>query len=157
MRIEHWLGITQIVITLLGMWFAPRIAVQLSLRQFRSQKWWERLSLSYDGLLRSLSYIYWYASKHEELLHQNVHWKPGDDVKEKYSAALHEIRLKYYGERYLLSEASIEALRCFFEETDLESIEDMSDFEYFQEYGRAAYKCTKVIGQEAKRELLRAS
>jgi hypothetical protein len=57
MKPEHWISIAQIAITLMGMFVASKLAVSSSLKQFRSQKWWERQGDVYNRLLENLAVI----------------------------------------------------------------------------------------------------
>jgi hypothetical protein len=52
MTTKDWV---QLAVTLVGMVVGPLIAIQLSLKQFRSQKWWEKQEQAYSQLLSSLS------------------------------------------------------------------------------------------------------
>lgn len=57
MKPEHWISIAQICLTLVGMFVASKLAVSSSLKQFRSQKWWERQGDVYNRLLENLAVI----------------------------------------------------------------------------------------------------
>jgi hypothetical protein len=57
MKPENWIGIAQIVITIIGMVIAPLIAVRLSIRQFRSTKSWEKATEAYSAILAQLAIV----------------------------------------------------------------------------------------------------
>jgi len=55
MKPEHWITLCNLLLTAVGLYLGPKIAVRRSLEQFRSQKWWERKASAYDDMIRSAS------------------------------------------------------------------------------------------------------
>lgn len=58
----------QIGVTVVGMLIGPWIAVKLSLRQFRSQRWWEKQADAYTRLLEALYIMQWNLGETENQL-----------------------------------------------------------------------------------------
>jgi hypothetical protein len=57
MKPENWIGIAQIGVTIIGMFIGPMLAIQWSLRQFRSTKSWEQATQAYSELLKQLAIL----------------------------------------------------------------------------------------------------
>jgi hypothetical protein len=63
MKPEHWIAVgsaaTSAILTALGLWLGPRLAVKRSIEEFQSRKWWELRVGTYSVLLEALSSLQW--------------------------------------------------------------------------------------------------
>lgn len=86
---ENWIAIGSAFLTALitgvGLYVGPKIAVKRSIEQFRSQKWWENQASAYAALLSRLAILkhhnrVWYAwaVEHEDMPEE----KKGDFAKD---------------------------------------------------------------------------
>src|SRR5947207_977121 len=61
MALKDWLvPLISVVVTLLGMYYAPKRAVDLALKQFHQQKLWEKKVEVYQQLIGDMSHLYNY-------------------------------------------------------------------------------------------------
>jgi hypothetical protein len=54
MKPEHWITLGNLLLTAIGLYFGPKLAVKRSLEQFRAQKVWERKDQAYTQILSAL-------------------------------------------------------------------------------------------------------
>ena len=62
MTTENWLTL---LLTILGLYLGPKIAVHLALKQFHQQKLWEKKVEIYQQLIRDMSHLYSHFSDAE--------------------------------------------------------------------------------------------
>ena len=68
--IKDWIPGVQILVTIVGMYIGPKLAIHYSLKQFRSQKWWERKAEVYHSLMGHLAILkHAIRLSHERVLH----------------------------------------------------------------------------------------
>jgi hypothetical protein len=142
----------QIVISLIGMFVGPWLAVKWSLKQFRSEKWWEKQYETYSAILEHLSVIQYNSANYCEGIELRYTYAPGDAVKQKMSLACSELDKYTAQEAYLISDAAAEALRSYQREA-WAAPEDSPHDAHEKSYA-AAKKCIAVLTAEAKKLLL---
>jgi hypothetical protein len=142
----------QLTFTVIGMFFGPWLAVRLSLRQFRSQKWWERQQEAYTTLLESLSVILNFYETHFDALIHGEGWRPGSDVFQRLKDARYQLEKYSAIGAYLISDEASEALRLYHRKT-YRADEGCDEDKYFQILSSEAAKCIHVLKAEAKKEL----
>jgi len=150
MKPETWIGIAQIIITLIAMWLAPWLAVKWSLKQFRSQKWWEEKQEAYKTVLECLSIIrYHYANRFDALV-KSYRYEPHEDTSERVRLAHRELELHSATGAYLISNGAAEALHKY--EIQI-NVTEQSERQTYETYRDAASECIDVVKAEARREL----
>ena len=151
MTAKEWLGICQILITLVGMYVGPKLAIHYSLRQFRSQKWWEKQEEAYRILLESLSIIRYYYGNCLDCLFTNSEYNPGEDAKTALTKARHVLEVYTATGAYLISAKAADALLGYYR--DLNKADEHNRASVFNTIHDAAAKCIQVIRDEAKQNL----
>ena len=108
-----------------------RITVNLSIRQFRSQRWWERKADMYSELIKHLSIIqYCYGEWiNDELMEYRKSDKEKQKISKLYRESLDEFIMKCNESAYIVSEKAHNALENIkreieWEETTLNWFED---------------------------------
>ncbi|SRR5712692_2606090 len=148
MKPESWLGVAQIAVTLVGIVLAPYLAVRLSLKRFRSEKWWELQTQTYYRTLENLAII-----KHsiertlENLLHPDYADAPSKILQEQVPLASAELaKIAATGPCYI-SKAASDALDTFIAIWNIDfGGGPESDYDQYLE---AAKKCMEVVRREA--------
>jgi hypothetical protein len=141
----------QVGITTIVAFVGPRLAVQLSLRQFRTQKWWERQQEAYTTLLESLSVILYYYQAHFDTYCRGEGWNPNAQVIEDVRQARYRLEQSSATGAYLVSDVAADALRKFHESVNMENF--VPDQEFFRTFRDEAQKCIQVLKSEAKKDL----
>lgn len=67
MTVEIVKFLAQAVIAVMGAF----LAAHLSMRRFRTEKWWERKAAAYSGLVEALHHMKWYPSEHIDAAIEN--------------------------------------------------------------------------------------
>jgi hypothetical protein len=149
MKPETWIGIAQIIITIIGMIVGPWLAVRWSLRRFRSEKWWERQEEAYGTLLGDLVVAKQYLFEAwEGLVRQQP--TPNDEMTIRYRKACSDIELQVYAGPYLLSEETIKTAKTFLGQIDTES----NDYAgHLRKCTDSVTYCVDVVREEAKKQL----
>jgi hypothetical protein len=113
MKPEHWFTLCNLVLTAIGLYFGPTIAVRRSLEQFRSQKWWERKANAYDELIRAASRLCAYHSRCVDVemkgWQMTEEWKRATDEKRKEAVGILENYSDFGG--FAISETAGYAIR----------------------------------------------
>lgn len=130
------------------------ITVKLSLRQFRSQRWWEKKAEAYSQIIEHLSYLQYYFG---EWFEEGVGTKKiGDEYRKRlsegYQKARESIEKASASGAYIVSEDTITALSKLLRE--LEKTDQNGDWvgDLGQHYG-AVKECIKKIRDYAKSDL----
>ena len=156
MKPEHWIAIGSAVLTAIltaiGLYVGPKLAVKRSLEQFRSQKWWERQQEVYTQLLEDLSIIYSHDLDVMDQIETENNYKLTTEISGMITSARHRVeRLSVTG-AYMISEAAACALTKYQRASyraDAESHPHAAcDIE-----SSAAKECLEIIKQEAKKAL----
>jgi hypothetical protein len=143
------IGTVKDIVTLVGVFVGPWIAVRISVGQYASQKWWERKADTYARLLEALSILRWNASQeYNKLLHLSSfeYTEPPD----KDSSLIVLAKLTAQG-NYMISERAVKALTEFIRSFTDEPTGDIADT-----IGRqidAADLCLNVIREEANADV----
>lgn len=156
MKPEHWLTLANVILTAIGLYFAPKIAVKRALEQFRATKWWEKQQEAYSCLLGHISTIRYDARLECAAIEEDCERTRGEFLAQLTKTAYFEVeRFSAQGD-YLISPAAAKALQKFQKVIDGWSVpENMSDAHKL--YGNrleAATECIAVLTAEAKKTLL---
>ena len=149
MTLKDWI---QIALTVFGLIAGPFIAVQLSLRQFRSQKWWERQEQVYTEALTYLSFIrFCLLQSHSELVSAPFYKLTETETarQREYGQKLHDISL--IG-GYLISEQASLAIEHFYHIYE-SPVERDNPYDDISEMLYTVDKCIKIVKEEAIKEL----
>ena len=143
-----------LVPAILVSFFTAWITVKFSMRQFYSQRWWEKKAEAYSRIIEELSCLQyclgeWFDSSVE-------HKKFSDEKKEElsrgYRKAEEAIRRSVAMGSYIISESSIKALENLIRE--LETTNNQGDWvgDMDAHFG-AVKKCIERIREYAKKDL----
>jgi hypothetical protein len=140
--------LTGIVIAAVSAW----IAVQLSLRRFRAEKWWERKVDAYSRIIEALHNSKTWTDEH---LDAESHAREIPEEKEKEltgraRAAHDEIRKAINVGGFLLSDEALNRLRQFEKESNKKHD---SWVDYLESDSAATDNCLKDIIEIAKNDL----
>jgi hypothetical protein len=105
------IGTVKDIVTLVGVFVGPWIAVRISVGQYAIQRWWERRADTYARLLEALSILRWNASQeYNKMLHLSSfeHTEPPD----KDPSLIVLAKLAAQG-NYMISERAVKALTDF--------------------------------------------
>ena len=141
----------QVGITAIVSFAGPWIAVKLSLKQFRSQKRWERQQEAYMKILESLAVVRNYYGTLFDCIVRSEVWKPDENELQKFKDARFEIEKYAAAGAYLISEASTKALQKVVGSTVYEPGDPKHEF-----YDRAhtqAGKAIEVLKAEEQKKL----
>jgi hypothetical protein len=101
--------------TLTGVFLGPWIAVQLSLRQFISQKWWERKAETYTEILEILTAINWNAGQSYSRELGEVSLGPAFKMDENSGSPLFKLERLIAAGDFVVSARTVEAVSHFIE------------------------------------------
>lgn len=99
------------ILTGVGLYFGPKLAVKRALEQFRSEKWWERKEQIYTTLLEQLSLIYHHHSKLLNAEHMGETLSLSDKDRELVDQALQHLKKSLELGQYLISTDAAKALQ----------------------------------------------
>lgn len=130
------------------------ITVRLSIKQFYTQKWWEKKADTYSKIIEELSYLQFYFG---ELFDEGVQIKQISDedreeLRKKYKNSKQLIFKTYASGAYIISNNSIKALEELIKELDEEKPNCHFVDNYDRWYGKTK-DCINKIREEAKRDL----
>lgn len=148
----------QIIITILSAIFIATISswitIQLSLKRFRSERWWEKKAEAYSKIIEAMHDFKAFSEKHLEAMIGGHEISDERDVELRHRAktARREIDKIIDTGQFLLSEKSNIRLKKFISE--IHSFENKSDwFEYLQYDLSISNKCLMDLIQLAKEDL----
>ena len=110
MKPENWISIVVATWTAIALFVGPRIAVKLSLRQFRSQKWWERQQAAYTEMLEDLSVVFSYHVNLMDTIETGSKYNRTPQVTERVSLARDRLERQSATGAYMISDKTAEAL-----------------------------------------------
>jgi hypothetical protein len=150
---ENWIAVgsasVTAVLTGLGLYFGPKLAVKQSIKQFQSQKWWDERYKAYTTILDALSII---QHVNQDLYGQKAGGADPLFIPEEMRTALGKAHLevnKYSSQGpHLISATAASALKKY----QQERIHDVGT-ELVQMYERdaeSAGRCIAIISAEAK-------
>lgn len=130
------------------------ITVRLSIKQFYTQKWWEKKADTYSKIIEELSYLQYYFG---ELFDEGVQLKTiSEEEHEELRIKFRESKLlifkTYAAGAYIISDNSIIALKELIKELDIEKTNCHFVDNYDRWYG-ATRDCIEKIREQATREL----
>jgi hypothetical protein len=141
---------TGIVIAAVSSW----ITVQLSLKRFRSERWWERKVQAYEKIIGALHDSKAFADKHLEAEYsgRKISEEKDKELRSRSKVAHEEIEKAIDTGSFLLSDEALSRLKQY--QKDMEKASDTrSWFEYVDEDLAATGNCLKDLIQIAKRDL----
>ena len=145
---DNWIAIGSALLTALvtaiGLYIGPKLAVRRSLEQFRSQKWWERQHEMYTNILEDLSAICAYTTNRMNAPAERI----TPELVERVTLARHRLELTALTGAYLVSETAAKALLRYQKEiSDPELIDNTWDM--WEITSNAAEQCLQIIRSEA--------
>ena len=141
---------TGIVIAAVSSW----ITVQLSLKRFRSERWWERKAQAYEKIIGALHDSKAFADKHLEAEYggRKVAEEKDKELRARSKVAHEEIEKAIDTGSFLLSDEALSRLKQY--QKDMEKASDTQMwFEYLEEDLAATSNCLKDLIQIAKKDL----
>jgi hypothetical protein len=142
--------LTAIVIAAISSW----ITVQLSLRKFRAEKWWEKKVDVYSKVIEALHNSKMFAHYHLEAEYHGSHLLEGQDkeLRERAKAANDEILKAIDVGAFIFSDEALARLQKYQKESE-EAGNHQSWFEYLEADLAATDSCLKDLIQIAKRDI----
>lgn len=143
------IGTVKDIVTLVGVFVGPWIAIKISVGQYTAQKWWERKADTYARLLEALSLFRWNASQdyNSVLGLSNVHYTESSD----HEPPLIVLAKVAASGNYIISENAVKALHHF-----IATVTDEPDPDRLRNSERdieAADSCLNVVREEANRDV----
>jgi len=141
---------TGIVIAAVSSW----ITVQLSLKRFRSERWWERKVLAYEKIIGALHDSKAFADKHLEAEYngRKISEEKDKELRARSKVAHEEIEKAIDIGSFLLSDEALSKLKQY--QKDMEKASDTQMwFEYLEGDLAATSNCLKDLIQIAKKDL----
>jgi hypothetical protein len=154
MKPEHWFMLCNLLLTAVGLYVGPKIAVRRAVEQFRSQKWWERKATAYDDVIRAASRVRWYYSKWFEIETKGwqmaEEWKKDADEKRKEAMAVLDSYTDWAG--FVISEEAGSAIERIIQSLE-HSDRNEAPFEYHERVVAVAMKEMAALKQCAVLDL----
>jgi hypothetical protein len=136
--------VIQLAISVIAGVAGPFVAVWLSLKQFRSQKWWERQEQTYTVLLASLSFIQFCSTQEYNKFRNQVSYytlTKADVNRLKLSRQnLQELRMSG---GYIISDKTAAAVNEFLQ------IYDFDEWDDPEKHLNAVNECINIVKDEA--------
>ena len=132
---------------------AAYVTVRLSMRQFYSQRWWEKKAEAYSTIIEHLSYLHYYLGEWERELMGLKTLSEGTkkELSESYRKSRESLIKAAATGSYIISDNAAKSL------AELLHVLDIQDPDWYAEIRRhynAVEKCIAVIREEAKASLL---
>ncbi|MBN1364837.1 MAG: hypothetical protein JW976_08535 [Syntrophaceae bacterium] len=141
---------TGIVIAAVSSW----ITVQLSLKRFRSERWWERKAQAYEKIIGALHDSKAFADKHLEAEYRGgkIAEEKDKELRARSKVAHEEIEKAIDTGSFLLSDEALSRLKQY--QKDMEKASDTQMwFEYLEGDLAATSNCLKDLIQISKKDL----
>jgi hypothetical protein len=142
--------LTGIVIAAVSSW----ITVQLSLRRFRSERWWERKVQAYEKIIGALHDSKAFSDKHLEAEYsgREIGEEKDKELRARSKVAHEEIEKAIDIGSFLLSDEALSRLKQY--QKDMEKASDTQMWlEYLEGDLAATSNCLKDLIQIAKKDL----
>ena len=151
METKDWVSL---LITAVGLFVAPLLAVRLSLKQFHSQKWWELKAEAYSNIMARLSAVQraldlWIDMDEGT---RGASKEQNDLANKEFSDAKHELGKTSAAGAFLVSDDASKALTKLVNQLDVERGTGDSHQEMTDDY-RAVKECLALVRECAKRDL----
>ena len=142
--------LTGIVIAAVSSW----ITVQLSLRKFRTERWWEKKAEAYSRIIEALHNSKAFADNHLEAQYsgRDLPAEKDKELRQRSKLAHEEIAKAVDIGAFLLSEEALTRLKQYQKEAG-KTEDEKSWFEYLEETWGSTDKCLKDLIKIAKRDL----
>lgn len=131
------------------------VTVRLSIRQFYSQRWWEKKAEAYSSVIEQLSYLHLYYGRWFDHLVGNRQLDDEDkaQLEARYRQATESVEKATAAGAYILSDQAATALR---EMTDrLNQIDPFDPFEDVNKHYTAVKECIARMREYARADLKR--
>lgn len=134
--------------------FTSIVTVQLALRRFRAERWWERQADAYSRIVEALHVVMgsWYARLQEERTGQALGAQPKQRLSDDYDRAARELEKATDIGAYIISERVVEALTRFQRRQRLDP-DNSANIEIYEDEYRAYKKVLAEIKKLAKEDL----
>lgn len=149
MKPELWITLGNLVLTAIGLYFGPKLAVKRSLEQFRSQKWWERQHDTYTHILEDLSTMFAHHASLCDEITQSIKYSPSTETWEQIRIANNRLELTSITGAYLISERAAVALKEY-NQVAYKSLLEREQFASAEMICDAAKTCMEIVKAEAK-------
>lgn len=151
MKPEHWLTLANVILTAIGLYVGPKLAVRRSLEQFRSQKWWERQGDTYNQILETLGTVKHCVSQTLECERHDYMIEPSKLLIEQSVAAVARlVQIAAVGPYYISEEAS-KALDKFV--IDWSTDGGLAPSDEYERHLKTINESLDVIRSEARKHL----
>ena len=142
--------ITGIVIAAVSSW----ITVNLSLRRYHSERWWDRKAEAYSSVIEALHHSKVFCDDHltAVMLGQELSKEQNQELRARARKANAEIAKAIDVGAFLLSDDALGRLRRYKEEANKAS-EEQTWFDYLSEDQKAITECLRDMIEIAKRDL----
>ncbi|MGV2964870.1 hypothetical protein [Paenibacillus sp. AGC30] len=122
------------------------ITVRLSMKQFYTQKWWERKADTYSKIIEELSYLQYYFSElfDEGIQIKKINSDVHDELRKNFSNSKQQIFKTYASGAFIISDRSTKALEELVRNIEQES----SNGDYVGDIDRwygAVKKCIQIL------------
>jgi hypothetical protein len=132
------------------------LTVRLSLRQFYSQKWWERKAEAYSKILEQLATLdFYYGELQLELVKNNMEYStPSAKLNKDFDEARERLIKAAGAAVYVVTPDTINAVNHLIGKLDLEFFGMTDDYDHFLDLCRGALgQCIQVVKQQAQVDL----
>jgi hypothetical protein len=154
MDFKNMMSIVGVVITLIGIFVAPWLAVRLSLKQFRSTRWWEKQAEAYSNIMEQLAALqYTLGIWYDESLHlKDLSKSEKETLNEKYGEAREIIEKAAAAGAYLISDGASKTLTTLIKELNKSDLRGdwLSDLD--RHYG-AVRECITEMTRYSRKDL----
>jgi hypothetical protein len=152
MKPENWIGIAQIVITIIGMAVGPWIAVRLSIRQFRSTKSWEKATEAYSEILKQLAVVSYTNRRYYEHFLNTVRMEKEerDELSAEYRMALKSLERMSIANSLFISGIASKAITLLIESIENDNARDV--IESLDTESHAIKDCIVTVTCEAPKQ-----
>jgi hypothetical protein len=146
LRPENWIGISQIILTIIGIFVGPWWAVRRSMAQFRSTKSWEKITEAYSNVLTQLGIVkqtnrLWYEFfTNQRIPNEEERGKAGDDFRKALNS-LEQMTVAYC---LLISPVAQKAIQEM-----INKVEGSVNLEQLDEEWQAIQNCINIVTIEA--------
>lgn len=132
------------------------ITVRLSIKQFYTQKWWEKKADTYSKIIEELSYLQFYFGElfDEGIQIKHISEEEREDLYKRHKNSKQLIFKSFASGAYIISNKSIKALERLIKALEEEKTNCHFTDNYDRWYG-ATKECIQEIREEAKRDLKR--
>lgn len=134
-----------------------KLTVDLSIKRFRSEKWWEKKHETYENVVSCLSKLLYYCRENRNLLDDSINIEAGariferlPELSSKYHSALEEFNQIVNASIFNISEKAASELNKLREEIDggFDSIKSFEDASYIHDLIESSIRDIKTYSKE---------